>query len=79
MLIFDYGLNSQAAQASYQSYLTELCQSKEEDPSELFGRPSNQFKNGATYTNIALKGPRVALVSGARKRFSADLLLRQLR
>ncbi len=79
LMFFDYGVNAQAAQASYQSYLNELCQSRGEDPAQLYGRPSNQFRNGATYTNIALKGPHVVLVSGARKKYSADLLLRQLR
>ncbi len=79
LIFFDYGSNVQAAQASYQSYLNELCQSRGEDPAQLFGRPSNQFRNGTTYTNIALKGPHVVLVSGARKKYSADLLLRQIR
>jgi len=79
LLFIDYGTNTQAAQASYQAYLNELSQSRGEDPAQLFGRPSNQFRNGTTYVNIALNGPRVVLVSGARKKYSADLLLRQLR
>lgn len=79
LLYLDYGNNFAAATASYQSYIRTLCESRDEDPEPRMGVDSNQFRNGSTYIEVQLRGARLVMVSGARKKYSADLLLRQVR
>ncbi|MFA6208039.1 MAG: DUF6599 family protein [Candidatus Obscuribacterales bacterium] len=79
LLLVDYGGNAKAAAASYQSYISALCQSRDENPDLRLAQDSNQFRNGATFFEIQLHGSRIFMVTGARKKFSAELLLRQIR
>jgi hypothetical protein len=79
LLLVDYGGNAKAAAASYQSYISALCQSRDENPDLRLAQDSNQFRNGATFTEIQLHGSRIFMVTGARKKYSAELLLRQVR
>lgn len=79
LLLVDYGGNAKAAAASYQSYISALCQSRDENPDLRLAQDSNQFRNGATFTEIQLHGSRIFMVTGARKKYSAELLLRQIR
>ncbi|MDP3506873.1 MAG: hypothetical protein Q8T09_02670 [Candidatus Melainabacteria bacterium] len=79
LLLVDYGGNAKAAAASYQSYISALCQSRDENPDLRLAQDTNQFRNGATFTEIQLHGSRIFMVTGARKRYSAELLLRQIR
>lgn len=79
LLLVDYGGNAKAAAASYQSYISALCQSRDENPDLRLAQDSNQFRNGTTFTEIQLHGSRIFMVTGARKKYSAELLLRQIR
>lgn len=79
LLLVDYGGNAKAAAASYQSYISALCQSRDENPDLRLAQDSNQFRSGATFFEIQLHGSRIFMVTGARKKFSAELLLRQIR
>ncbi len=79
LLYLDYGNNFAAATSSYQSYIRALCQSRDEDPEPRLTLDSNQFRNGATYIEVQLRGARLVMVTGAKKKYSADLLLRQVR
>ncbi|MBP9092841.1 hypothetical protein KBI23_17590 [bacterium] len=79
LLLVDYGGNAKAAAASYQSYINALCQSRDENPDLRLAQDSNQFRNGATFTEIQLHGSRIFMVTGARKKYSPELLLRQIR
>lgn len=79
LMLVDYGGNAKAAAESYQSYINALCQSRDENPDLRLAQDSNQFRNGATFTEIQLHGSRIFMVTGARKKYSAELLLRQIR
>ncbi|CAN5385793.1 hypothetical protein BH11CYA1_BH11CYA1_50460 [soil metagenome] len=79
LMLVDYAGNTKAATASYQAYVVALCTSRDENPDLRLAQESNQFRNGATFCEIQLHGSRVFMVSGARKKYSAELLLRQIR
>lgn len=79
LMLVDYGGNAKAAAASYQSYISALCQSRDENPDLRLAQDSNQFRHGATFFEIQLHGSRIFMVTGARKKYSAELLLRQIR
>lgn len=67
------------AQSSYQHFLTDLGTAHDEDTSAMLNQVINVFKTGRTYLGIQLKGADLLMVTGARKRFSPAIVLRQVR
>lgn len=78
LLLVEYGEQKQAA-GRYNDYINALCESRKEDPATRQGETINLFKIGPSYVAVELRGNTIALVSGARKRYSPQMVLRQLR
>jgi len=68
-----------AALKHYQAFLSEFLANRKIKAEDQGFSPITSFRSGDTYILVELRGAAVALVSGARKRFSPPLLLRQWR
>lgn len=78
LMLIEYA-NAAEAEASYGAFVTALCEGHDQDPVERLARPSNQFRNGSSFLDVEQKGNYILLVTGARKKYSAGLLIRQFR
>lgn len=68
-----------AALKHYQAFLTEFLANRKIKAEDQGFSPITSFRSGDSYILVELRGTAIALVSGARKRFSPPLLLRQWR
>lgn len=78
LMLIEYATAAEA-EASYSAFVTALCEGHDQDPVERLARPSNQFRNGSSFLDVEQRGNYILLVTGARKKYSAGLLIRQFR
>jgi len=69
----------QDAAGNYQKFLEAIGVAHNDDVSTLINQPINVFKSGHTYVAIEQRGADLLMITGARKRFSPALVLRQVR
>lgn len=67
------------ALASYRNFLAQVAQVHDEDVGMMARQTINVFKTGSSYLGIELSGPDLLMITGARKRYSPALVLRQVR
>lgn len=78
LLYIDYG-DPVAASLAYESYISGLGEQHASSPSESGESVTTSlFKLNNSYLLCQLRGPRVAIIMGARKRISPMFLARQL-
>ena len=78
LMLIEYTTAAEA-ETSYGAFVTALCEGHDQDPVERLARPSNQFRNGSSFLDVEQRGNYILLVTGARKKYSAGLLIRQFR
>jgi hypothetical protein len=78
LLITEYA-TAEAAQSHYAAYMAELGSGHGEMPATRLAGNANVFKLASTFIAVELKGKTICLVTGAKKRFSPQLLLQQMR
>ena len=64
------------ASGAYASYISALCEDRDEEPEDRLNLGSNVFKSGNLYMAVALSRREIIIVSNARKKTSPSLLLR---
>lgn len=64
------------AGVGYRSYISALCEDRDEEPEERLNQGSNVFRTGNLFMTVALSRREIIIVSNAKKKTSPALLLR---
>jgi len=67
------------AATNYQKFLEAIGVAHDDNVSTMVNQPINVIKSGHTYIAIEQRGADLLMITGARKRFSPALVLRQVR
>lgn len=78
LLITEYP-TAESAQSHFAAYTAELSSGRGEMPATRLAGSANVYKLANTFIACDLKGKTICLVTGAKKRFSPQLLLQQMR
>jgi len=78
LMVLSFRSQADAA-TNYQKFLEAIGVAHDDNVSTMVNRPVNVIKSGHTYIAIEQRGADLLMITGARKRFSPALVLRQVR